>query len=170
MKNPKTSKQHQKPTKSVNVMESMGLSHVSGAEPKEKNDIKPPVGEAVEAPFSSIIAPQSSDPLSGLTVEQKSVIKSALEIYARLGMCQLDVLTDMARKGLIPVADEISKSMKGATVTCFGQMMDEARANMGFENCGDMSIFSDSVSQDSKVAWDLFKSLESPDEDREGAA
>lgn len=170
MKNAKSSKQHQKPTKSVNVMASMGLAHVSGVEMNKETIVEPPVGESVDASVSPATASPGIDPLSCLDPQQRSVIKIALEVYARLGMCQLDVLTEMAKSGAIPVADEIPKSMKRATVTCFGQMMDEARSNMGFENCGDMSIFSESVSQESKIAWDLFKSIDSPDEDREGAA
>lgn len=148
-----------KANRRANIMDTMGLSHVPGVKSEiPKEDIPSDIPEEVLGEEVSAQACEQSP----YTPDQMRVIDRALEVYARLGMGQLDILTGLAHEGRIPLSESIPDGMKAATLTCFDQLMDEARINMGYETFADISIFADEVHDDCKLAWDLHRSIQNP--------
>jgi hypothetical protein len=100
--------------------------------------------------------------LSNIGPCELKVITRALEVYARLSMAQIDIIGTLAAESQIPVSDSISPEAHHAAIASFRNVADAMPRILGHTGA-DIGIFSDNVSCDGKLAWDLYRFFSDPE-------
>lgn len=139
----------------------------AGAEPEAKTDEV----SAQSSDVKSVSKPaqaesESSDELCYVLVhqDQLAVLQNALEMYARLGMGQLNELTMALTEGHIPFGEKVRKNQVKAKTREFDSKLAEAEKVIQLTDRSGIAVFDEGVTESAKIAWDMYQSLLDPDQ------
>lgn len=95
-----------------------------------------------------------------LSVSQAQALKQALDLYARMGIGQINEIADLARMGIIKMRDaDTAVGCPVEKIEAIQKLCMEIKGLLGHPENGNFGIGHPNVSSDAKRSWEIRKVL-----------